>query len=400
MAGLSQRGRFHHQHGRRFTEPSRKSFGFTGTARTMASTSTTRFPPRNSILSSGTYTNFDLPRQAERTHPELRCTNAFTARKILEHTGRSHVDGLIVQVTSNSAASSPALAEGGGSEHHTLARLLRLYFSMVLNFRSPRFAWGRRRASRWPTRFGFVEVVVKLFVVTRLRGGRPDGRNTALAGFNSCWVSWVSTGGCFDDQPEAAVRHQGHRAQRAGRRLGTGGRREGHDRSPYLGIDVGTGSARAGIFDASGKSLARVTRADFRDESREQSSRTSGEPVVSCPDGAAKCGRAPEDISIGFDATCSLVALMWIDRCRSASRGRRAERRHVDGSPCLDQTAESTPRSAVLRYVGGHLPEMQTPATLAEGKAGAVGNARRFFDLPDFHVPRDGSRPAPCAPLQ
>lgn len=83
----------------------------------------------------------------------------------------------------------------------------------------------------------------------------------------------------------------------------------------YLGIDVGTGSARAGLFDAAGKMLA-TEKADIMlwretGDVVEQSSEDIWQAVCRSVRGAvAKAGVAPETVAgIGFDATCSLVVL-------------------------------------------------------------------------------------------
>ena len=80
--------------------------------------------------------------------------------------------------------------------------------------------------------------------------------------------------------------------------------------------------------------------------------------------------RAPERVAgIGFDATCSLVALDADDRpvTRQPDRPRRTERDRLDGPP----RASTRPRAInatghdVLRYVGGTIsPEMETPKLL------------------------------------
>src|SRR6188768_3585242 len=83
----------------------------------------------------------------------------------------------------------------------------------------------------------------------------------------------------------------------------------------YIGIDVGTGSARAGVFDHDGTLLA----SDKHDialflelgEIAEQSSEDIWRAVcASVREALAKSSLAPADIAgIGFDATCSLVVL-------------------------------------------------------------------------------------------
>src|SRR5688572_32441987 len=86
----------------------------------------------------------------------------------------------------------------------------------------------------------------------------------------------------------------------------------------YVGIDVGTGSARAGIFDAHGKRLGMGTsplavfrpEEDFVEQSSEDIWRACGNAVRSA---MKEAGFDDDDTAriagIGFDATCSLVVL-------------------------------------------------------------------------------------------
>jgi D-ribulokinase len=83
----------------------------------------------------------------------------------------------------------------------------------------------------------------------------------------------------------------------------------------YLGIDVGTGSARAGLFDHTGRMLA-SDKADIllwreAGDVVEQSSEDIWRAVCSSVRGViGKAGVPPETVGgIGFDATCSLVVL-------------------------------------------------------------------------------------------
>src|SRR5690625_4666141 len=83
----------------------------------------------------------------------------------------------------------------------------------------------------------------------------------------------------------------------------------------FIGIDVGTGSARAGIFSSSGKMAAAAShpikvwrpKTDFA----EQSSEDMWKAIASSVKQALQKGAIlPDQIKgIGFDATCSLVVL-------------------------------------------------------------------------------------------
>lgn len=163
----------------------------------------------------------------------------------------------------------------------------------------------------------------------------------------------------------------------------------------YLGIDVGSGSARAGIFDAAGRRVAIASHPVqiFRDEDHvEQSSEDIWKACSEAVRGAlAKAGRGASEIAgIGFDATCSLVALDAADRPVSVSVTGSDERNVVMWMDhrAIEQTARINGTGhRVLRYVGGVIsPEMQTPKLLwlKENLKACWERTARFFDLPDF----------------
>src|SRR5262249_6945101 len=83
-------------------------------------------------------------------------------------------------------------------------------------------------------------------------------------------------------------------------------------REAYIGVDVGTLSARAGVFDASGRLIASARRpiAVWREPGDivEQSSDDIWRAVVSAVREAVETsGLTPEAFrGMGFDATCSL----------------------------------------------------------------------------------------------
>src|ERR1035437_9997065 len=171
----------------------------------------------------------------------------------------------------------------------------------------------------------------------------------------------------------------------------------------YLGIDVGTGSARAGVFTPRGRMLGHATEPiklwrpapDFAEHSSDDIWAACGRAVR----GALKAAAAkPGDIAgIGFDATCSLVVLDARDRPVSVSPtagpGLRAGRAAQNVIVWMDHRAIpeaeliNRTRHPVLRYVGGVIsPEMQTPKLLWLKKNLPVTwkRAARFLDLPDF----------------
>jgi len=166
--------------------------------------------------------------------------------------------------------------------------------------------------------------------------------------------------------------------------------------SHFLGVDVGTGSARAGVFDEHGRLVASAKRdiALFVEpgEIAEQSSRDIWQAIgASVRETVEKSGISPEEIKgIGFDATCSLVVvgddgeplpighsgdsdrniIVWMDH-RALDQARRI---NAGGHPVLD-------------YVGGVIsPEMETPKLLwlKENLPETFARARHFFDLADY----------------
>lgn len=164
----------------------------------------------------------------------------------------------------------------------------------------------------------------------------------------------------------------------------------------FLGIDVGTGSARAGIFDGGGRLLASskrdITIWHEANSVAEQSSTEIWEACCSATRAAVKeAGVTASDIrGIGVDATCSLVVvdssgaplsvgssgdsarnvIVWMDH-RAIEQAQRINSLHHD----------------VLDYVGGQISvEMQTPKLLwlKENKPDSFHAAGHFLDLSDF----------------
>lgn len=163
-----------------------------------------------------------------------------------------------------------------------------------------------------------------------------------------------------------------------------------------IGVDVGTASARAGVFDRSGRMLAAASHeiSVFHAPGSivEQSSTEIWQAVCrAVKDARAQAGIAAAQVAgLGFDATCSLVVLgpggaplpvgpsddprrdiiVWMDHRAVA----QAERINAGGH-------------AVLAYVGGRIsPEMETPKLLwlREHRPAVFDAAWQFFDLTDF----------------
>ena len=83
----------------------------------------------------------------------------------------------------------------------------------------------------------------------------------------------------------------------------------------YIGVDVGTSSTRAGVFDETGKLLA-IARCPIRTwheagDIVEQSSSDIWNACAASVRAAIAEAAIPRDAvkGVGFDATCSLVAL-------------------------------------------------------------------------------------------
>lgn len=164
----------------------------------------------------------------------------------------------------------------------------------------------------------------------------------------------------------------------------------------YLGIDVGTGSVRAAIFDHHGTRLGLgvhpITLHRPETDFVEQSSDEIWEAACKATRMAlAEAGDHPERIvGIGFDATCSLVLLDEHDAPVTVSPT-GDDRWNVIvwmDHRAMDQAKRiNAGKHDVLQYVGGVIsPEMETPKLLwlSERLSKSYQRAARFFDLPDF----------------
>lgn len=166
--------------------------------------------------------------------------------------------------------------------------------------------------------------------------------------------------------------------------------------SHFLGIDVGTGSARAGVFDSKGAMLASAKRdiALFIEpgEIAEQSSEDIWRAVcASVREAVTKSGLAGRDIAgIGFDATCSLVVVGKDGAPLPVGHSGDAQRNIIVWMDhrALDQAQRiNAGKHAVLDYVGGTIsPEMETPKLLwlCENLPATFDAAEHFFDLTDY----------------
>jgi D-ribulokinase len=164
----------------------------------------------------------------------------------------------------------------------------------------------------------------------------------------------------------------------------------------FIGVDVGTGSARAGVFDEAGALLgaAKQTIATWYEpgDIAEQSSDDVWRAVAIAVRGAVSAsGVSPAAIAgLGFAATCSLVVVDRRGRPLAVGPSEDPARNIIVWMDhrALDQARRiNLTEEAVLRYVGGIIsPEMETPKLLwlKEHRPAIFSAAGHFFDLPDF----------------
>jgi FGGY-family pentulose kinase len=163
-----------------------------------------------------------------------------------------------------------------------------------------------------------------------------------------------------------------------------------------LGVDVGTGSARAGLFDLKGALLASQAVSiqmwtpypDFAEQSSEDIWRaicTSIRGVLS------QASVSPEQvIGISFDATCSLVVLDKENQPLPVNDEGDPQRNIIvwmDHRALAETEAINAGAYEVLKYVGGRLsPEMETPKLkwLKTHLPQTWAHAGKFLDLADF----------------
>ncbi len=166
--------------------------------------------------------------------------------------------------------------------------------------------------------------------------------------------------------------------------------------SYYLGVDVGTGSARAGIFDLKGRMMGQASReiALYRPQADfvEQSSDNIWQAVCQAVrDAVNQSNINPVQIKgIGFDATCSLVVLDKEGKPLTVSPSGRSEQNIIvwmDHRAISQAERINATQHRVLDYVGGVIsPEMQTPKLLwlKQHMPNSWQNIGHLFDLPDF----------------
>ncbi|XP_025416044.1 FGGY carbohydrate kinase domain-containing protein isoform X3 [Sipha flava] len=164
----------------------------------------------------------------------------------------------------------------------------------------------------------------------------------------------------------------------------------------YVGVDVGTGSVRAALVDSVGRILKKSTNAIKTWNPETDYYQQSSEDIWRC------CCKVIREVTeevpssevkgIGFDATCSLVAVDVDGLPISVSKNGEKEQNVIlwmDHRARNEADFINSTHHQVLKYVGGKISlEMETPKILwlknnlpHKTFWNKVG---RFFDLPDF----------------
>jgi FGGY-family pentulose kinase len=171
-----------------------------------------------------------------------------------------------------------------------------------------------------------------------------------------------------------------------------------HDTSStyVVGVDVGTGSVRAGLFDLHGNMLhvakQDITTYQYKNARYEQSSNNIWQAVCTCVQSVVEKSKLPLESIIGlsFDATCSLVVLGDNNSPLPVGEHGIADRNVI---VWMDQRATEQAQDineighSVLNYVGNRIsPEMETPKLLwlKTHLPETYFNAGHFFDLTDY----------------
>ncbi|MFI5012329.1 MAG: FGGY-family carbohydrate kinase [Hyphomicrobiales bacterium] len=167
-------------------------------------------------------------------------------------------------------------------------------------------------------------------------------------------------------------------------------------RQAFIGVDVGTASARAGIFDEQGALLATarhpITIWHEAGDIVEQSSADIWAACVIAIRAAVAEAALPASAvkGIGFDATCSLVVLDAAANPLSVSLSGDPRRNVIvwmDHRAIAEARFINDTKDEVLGYVGGVIsPEMETPKLLwlRRHLPGTYRAAGHFFDLADY----------------
>ena len=163
-----------------------------------------------------------------------------------------------------------------------------------------------------------------------------------------------------------------------------------------IGIDVGTGSVRAGVFDLSGRMISHSQKEIQIWHPKENFVEQSSEDIwtaacFSVKDSLKKGNIVPSSVKgISFDATCSLVALDDEDKSVSVSPTGNPEQNVIVWMDhrAIEQTDKiNSFGHDVLKYVGGKIsPEQESPKLLwlKQNLSDSWNKTAKFFDLADF----------------
>src|SRR5258705_2605853 len=167
-------------------------------------------------------------------------------------------------------------------------------------------------------------------------------------------------------------------------------------RQAFIGVDVGTSSARAGVFDEKGTLLATARHSiTVWHEAGSVVEQSSSEIWAACAD-AVRAARAEAALrpsavkGIGFDATCSLVVLDADANPLTVSTSGEARRNIIvwmDHRAIAEARLVNDTHDDVIRYVGGSIsPEMEIPRLLwlKRHLPSTYCSAGHFFDLADY----------------
>jgi D-ribulokinase len=167
-------------------------------------------------------------------------------------------------------------------------------------------------------------------------------------------------------------------------------------RHAFVGIDVGTSSARAGIFDENGGLLATarhpITVWHEMGSIVEQSSSDIWAACAASVRAAMVEAALPASAvkGIGFDATCSLVVVDAAGQPLTVSTSGDIRRNVIvwmDHRAIAEARRVNETRDDVLRFVGGSIsPEMEIPKLLwlKQYLPSTYRSAGHFFDLADY----------------
>src|SRR6267142_1041591 len=164
----------------------------------------------------------------------------------------------------------------------------------------------------------------------------------------------------------------------------------------FVGIDVGTSSARAGIFDERGNLLATARHPiTVWHEAGSVVEQSSAEIWAACATSVrAAMAEAALPASavkgVGFDATCSLVVVDAAGHPLTVSSSGDPLRNVIvwmDHRAMAEARRVNEIKDDVLRYVGGSIsPEMEIPKLLwlKQHLPSTYQSASHFFDLADY----------------